>query len=126
MALSGDDQLVEEYRKAARRLRRLAGRGGNFLDQIDFPAASQDLFPSQGTEAGGALEALVLARKLVVVEAGDARSCARLLRRNEALRRGRRGGYVGPRRSCGLLRLVVIADFLPLFPAVSLAVDVDR
>src|SRR5439155_3703814 len=113
MALSGDDQLVEEYRKAARRLRRLAGRGGNFLDQVDFPAALQDLFPGQGTEAGGALEALVLGRKLIVVDRRDAGRSPGSLRWN----RNR-----GSRRR---LLLIGIADFLPLLPGVALAVDVD-
>src|SRR5437016_5487714 len=114
MALSGDDQLVEEYRKAARRLRRLAGRGGNFLDQVDFPAALQDLFPGQGTEAGGALEALVLGRKLIVVDRRDA---------------GRSPGSLGWNRNRGSRRrllLIGIADFLPLFPTVALTIDVDR
>src|SRR5712691_12209024 len=65
--LARDHQLVQMERQAARGLRRLVGGRRDLFDEIHFPALFQDLLARERAQARGALEALVLAGKLVVI-----------------------------------------------------------
>src|SRR5262249_19882198 len=101
-------------RQAARRLRRLPGGRRKLFDEIDLPSLLQDLLARQRAQARRALEPLVVARELVVVD--RRRACGGSGTRDR--------GRVGLRG--WLHQLGIVADLLPLFPAVFLAVHPDR
>src|SRR5438128_5838605 len=109
-ALARDHQLVQMERQAPRGLRRLVGGRRDLFDEIHLPALFQNLLARERAQARAALEALVFAGKLVVINHRGA--C-----------RGPRPGDGGRCRRLRLsLRLGIVADFFPLFPAVALAV----
>src|SRR5438445_1551307 len=106
-ALARDHQLVQMERQAARGLRRLAGGRRDLFDEIHLPALFQDLLARERAQARAALEALVFAGKLVVIDGRGAR------------RGPRPGGGYRRRRLRLFQRFRIVADFLPLFPGIA-------